>query len=160
MNSENDKPKSFKPNLKNSNPDEIGTQFAAQRTALSFQRTRLSADRTLMSVIRTSLSLIGFGFTIFQFFRSLRKIRSDLSLTWEPRVFGLSLTSLGIGMLALGIIYHIRFMLQVRKEREALKEDGLLPKQDEFPVSMTLIVAAILLLFGMLVAFNMVFQLI
>jgi putative membrane protein len=37
---------------------------------MSFQRTRMSADRTLMSVIRTSLSLIGFGFTIFQVFRS------------------------------------------------------------------------------------------
>jgi putative membrane protein len=30
----------------------------------------MSADRTLMSIMRTSLSLIGFGFALFQFFRS------------------------------------------------------------------------------------------
>ena len=49
---------------------DTNTELSSRRTGMSFQRTRMSADRTLMSVIRTSLSLIGFGFTIFQVFRS------------------------------------------------------------------------------------------
>lgn len=52
--------------------DEISTELSERRTGMSFQRTRLSVDRTLMSVIRTSVSLITFGFTIFQFFQTLK----------------------------------------------------------------------------------------
>jgi putative membrane protein len=51
--------------------DRISVELSARRTGMSFQRTRMSADRTLMSVMRTSLSLISFGFTIYQFFKSV-----------------------------------------------------------------------------------------
>ena len=85
---------------------------------MSFQRTRMSADRTLMSVIRTSLSLIGFGFTIFQIFEKLREA-GTLSSAHAARNFGVTLVALGIGMLVLGIVYHVQFMLGLRHERHA-----------------------------------------
>lgn len=62
-------------------------------TGMAFQRTRMAADRTLMGVIRTP-SIIAFGFTIFEFFNSLR--RSEvLKSSACARNFGLSLVLLG-----------------------------------------------------------------
>ncbi|AMO25575.1 membrane protein [Ramlibacter tataouinensis] len=122
---------------------------------MSFQRTRMSADRTLMSVIRTSLSLIGFGFTIFQFFDKLKK--ADLiTLAHAPRNFGTALVALGIGMLVLGIVYHVQFMIGLRKTREAMKAEGLVHAESHFPASLTLIIAVLLLAIGVVAIVNMV----
>ena len=75
---------------------------------MSFQRTRMAADRTLMAVIRTALSLITFGFTLYQFFGRL--IESNLIRDANAgRNFGFSLVVLGVGMMILGIIYHLQF---------------------------------------------------
>src|SRR3954463_13427299 len=96
--------------------DTISVELSARRTGMSFQRTRMSADRTLMSVIRTSLSLIGFGFALFQFFQKLREtgtFRHDE----PPRNFGIALVLLGVGMLIVGIVYHLQFMLELRRTR-------------------------------------------
>jgi putative membrane protein len=120
---------------------------------MSFQRTRMSADRTLMSVIRTSLSLIGFGFTIFQFFQKLREAGTLTS--GSPRNFGLALAWLGVGMLVLGIVYHLQFMLGLRHERVEMTQAGLIHGQSRFPVSLTLIVAVLLLLIGLLAIVGM-----
>ncbi len=112
---------------------------------MSFQRTRMSADRTLMSVIRTSLSLIGFGFTIFQFFAKLQNgnlLRADST---TPRNFGFSLVMLGVLMLVIGIWYHVRFMLGLRHRRQEMTAAGLVHAQSEYPISLTLIVAVLLL---------------
>src|SRR6478735_5148427 len=106
------------------NSGEISTLLARQRTTFSFQRTRLSADRTLMSVIRTALSLISFGFTIFHFFRTVKDL-VKVELKKDPGQaageLGLMLVALGIGLLFFGIIYHVAFMVQVRKEREKME---------------------------------------
>ena len=83
--------------------------LSSRRTRLSFQRTRMSADRTLMSIIRTALSLIGFGFTIFQFFRYLRESVNSEVKAHAARNFGTALVALGILLLLMGIITHIRF---------------------------------------------------
>lgn len=123
---------------------------------MSFQRTRLSADRTLMSVIRTSLSLIGFGFTIFQIFQKLHDA-GVLKSSGAPRRFGEALVYLGIGMLVLGIGYHIAFMAGLRAERKALKAEGLVHAESHFPASLTLIVAILLLLIGLLAIFSMIY---
>ncbi len=125
------------------------TELAARRTGMSFQRTRMSADRTLMSVMRTSLSLIGFGFTIFQFFRKLYDAQV-LSNSASARNFGMALVWLGIAMLLLGIVYHIAFMIGLRKERESLKSQGLIHAESGFPPSLTLATAILLLIVGLL----------
>src|SRR5262245_23893358 len=123
-----------------SDPDRISVELSARRTGMSFQRTRMSADRTLMSVIRTSLSLISFGFTIFQVFERLRD-HNVITHAQSGRNFGTSLVGLGILMLIGGILYHLQFMVGLRHEREAMRQDGLIHAQSRFPVSLTLITA-------------------
>jgi putative membrane protein len=136
---------------------DISVELASRRTGMSFQRTRMSADRTLMSIIRTSLSLIGFGFTIFQFFQKLRD-QSILTGAAPARNFGVSLVFLGVGMLVIGIVYHIRFMLGLRREREAMVIAGLVHGESQFPTSLTLIVAVLLLLIGIAAIASMIFS--
>jgi uncharacterized membrane protein YidH (DUF202 family) len=133
------------------------TEMSMRRTGMSFQRTRMSADRTLMSVIRTSLSLIGFGFTIFQFFEKL-KDAGTLTHAAAPRNFGITLVLLGIAMLIFGIIYHIRFMLELRGQRSAMAGHELVHAESGFPPSVTLITAIILLLIGIVAIVSMVFE--
>jgi putative membrane protein len=137
--------------------DDVSVELSARRTGMSFQRTRMSADRTLMSVIRTSLSLIGFGFTIYQVFAKLVEagvIKSSMA----PRRFGEALVFLGVGMLVLGISYHIAFMIELRRRREQLRSEGLIHAQSGFPPSLTLIVAIALLAIGLVAALSMTFD--
>jgi putative membrane protein len=136
---------------------DAATELSARRTGMSFQRTRLSADRTLMSVIRTSLSLIGFGFTIYQVFEKMHDAQL-LKSSSAPRNFGEVLVYLGIGMLVLGIGYHVTFMLELRRERAQLKSEGLIHAQSRFPPSLTLIIALLLLAVGILAVFSMAFR--
>ena len=136
--------------------DHISVELSARRTGMSFQRTRMSADRTLMSVIRTALSLIGFGFTIYQVFQKAHEaqmIRGDHA----AGRFGEALVILGIAMLVLGIWYHIRFMLELRNEREMLRAQGLIHAETAYPVSMTLLIALLLLALGLVAIVSMVF---
>lgn len=136
----------------------VGTELAMRRTGLGFQRTRMAADRTLMGVIRTSLSLIAFGFTIFEFFNSLQ--HSDVQKGSLPaRNFGISLVLLGTVTLVLGIAYHVLFMLELRRTREAMKSQGLVHAESQFPPSLVLIVAVLLLLIGMAAAGSMLLHL-
>ena len=135
----------------------ISVELSRRRTGMSFQRTRMSADRTLMSVIRTSLSLIGFGFTIYQFFEKLRE-SSVLRSAHAARNFGTALVWLGIGMLVLGIVYHVQFMLGLRKIRDEMTADGLIHGQSQFPVSHTLLTAVVLLMIGVGAIASMVFH--
>jgi putative membrane protein len=136
---------------------DVNTELAARRTGMSFQRTRMSADRTLMSVIRTSLALIGFGFTIFQFFQRLRE-QDIITRAAAPRNFGLALVVLGVAMLILGIIYHIQYMIGLRKMRHAMREQGLIHAETVFPASLTLITAIVLLAIGVAAIMSMAFH--
>ena len=137
-----------------SHSDNISVELSARRTGMSFQRTRMSADRTLMSVIRTSLSLIGFGFTIYQVFEKLLEAQV-LRSSEAPRRFGEALVFLGIAMLVLGIGYHIAFMIELRKRREQMKQDGLVHAESGFPASLTLIIAIALLAVGVFAGVSM-----
>src|SRR5262245_25573634 len=134
--------------------DHVSTELAARRTGMSFQRTRMSADRTLMSVIRTSLSLIGFGFTIYQVFQKLYDAQV-LKHAEAPKHFGEALVIVGIGMLVLGIAYHIEFMIGLRRLRDEIVSEGLIHGESRFPVSLTLIVAVSLLMIGVLAISSM-----
>ncbi|WP_262031262.1 YidH family protein [Microvirga sp. Mcv34] len=137
--------------------DTISVELSSRRTGMSFQRTRMSADRTLMSVIRTSLSLISFGFTIYQVFEKLRD-QQLLTGARPERNFGVALVALGIAMLVIGIVYHVQFMLGLRKERTAMKVAGLIRAESKFPPSLTLITALVLLVIGVAAITSMVFQ--
>lgn len=136
--------------------DDKSVELSSRRTGMSFQRTRMSADRTLMSVIRTSLSLISFGFTIYQAFEKLAE--STGRGTGASRRFGVALVLLGIVMLLVGIAYHLAFMTGLRAERVRLKDEGLIHAESRFPVSLTLIVAILLLIVGVAAIFSMVYR--
>jgi putative membrane protein len=136
---------------------DINTELSARRTGMSFQRTRLAEDRTLMAVIRTSLSLIGFGFTIYQFFQRLRE-QDVITRTGAPRHFGLALVGLGVLMLFLGIVYHVQFMVGLRRLRQSMRDEGLIHGETVFPVSLTLITAFLLLAVGLAALLSMEFQ--
>ena len=140
-----------------SDPDRISVELSARRTGMSFQRTRMGADRTLMAAIRTSMSLISFGFTIFQVFQRLYEAKVLLRAE-APRNFGMALVLLGITMLVLGIVYHVRFMYELRRTREEMRADGLIHGESRFPVSMTLIVAVLLLAVGLMAITSMTFN--
>lgn len=137
--------------------DEISVELSSHRTGMSFHRTRMSADRTLMSIIRTSLSLISFGFTIFQFFQKLVE-NNIVSTAHSTRAFGLTLVWIGIGMLALGILFHVQFMIGLRHERSKMKEEGLIHAESHFPVSLTLLTAIALLILGIAAIVSMTFR--
>jgi len=126
-----------------------------RRTGMAFQRTRMAADRTLMAVIRTALSLISFGFTIYTFFGKLKEAGMLKGAT-PARNFGESLVLLGIGMLILGIIYHVRFMQGLRRLRTDMKAESLVHAETGFPTSLVLIVAVLLLLIGVVAALSMI----
>jgi inner membrane protein YidH len=155
------KPKHSRPDIANrlelSDADGISVELSSRRTGMSFQRTRMSADRTLMSIMRTALSLIGFGFTIFQVFTKAREARMLPEGSRAPQNFGTALVVLGVLMLALGIAYHVQFMLGLRAERATMASEGLIHGQSRYPVSLTLITASLLLLIGLLAISSMVF---
>jgi putative membrane protein len=138
-------------------PSDPSVELAARRTGMSFQRTRMSADRTLMSVIRTSLSLISFGFTIYQVFKKLADAQA-LTGSEAARNFGVALVALGIGMLALGIVYHVKFMLGLRHTRADMKHSGLIHGESLFPPSLTLLTAIALLAIGVVAIVSMLFH--
>ena len=138
-------------------PD-VSTELSMRRTGMSFQRTRMSADRTLMSVIRTSLSLISFGFTIFQFFAKLRDANELAERTGGARNFGAALVWVGVFVLVGGIVYHILFMSGLRRQRESMKEAGLIHAESIFPPSLTLLTAILLLIIGLTAAVSIAFK--
>jgi inner membrane protein YidH len=147
------------PKVTSQSPSEdISVELSRRRTGMSFQRTRMSADRTLMSVIRTSLSLIGFGFTIFQFFQKLKESETLKGGAGAARNFGVTLVALGIGMLVIGIAYHVHFMMGLRKTRDEMTEAGLIHGESTFPVSLTLITAIVLLAIGVAAIVSMMFH--
>jgi len=129
-----------------------GTRLASMRTSMSFQRTRMSADRTLMSSLRTSLSMIGFGFTISSVFQGLRE--RELLGPHVPEnaggLFGLALIVLGILVLLFAIVAERRYMIILRRQRDALIADGLLTAEEPFPRSFVMVLAILLLLVGLL----------
>ena len=132
-------------------------ELAARRTGMAFQRTRMAADRTLMAVMRTSLSLIGFGFTIFQFFQRLTQ-SGAITHDRAARRFGTALVVLGIAMLVVGIAFHVSYMKELRRMRLDLKAEGLIRGESQFPVSLSLLVAVLLLVLGVVAMASMAFN--
>jgi putative membrane protein len=128
----------------------VSVELADQRTGLAFQRTRLGADRTLMAVIRTSLSLISFGFTIHHFLLQTHEGSTRADSATTARNFGLTLVLTGLGTLALGSVYHVLFMRELRKERDRMGDEQQVHDGGAFPMSPALLVAALLFIVGLL----------
>lgn len=144
------------------NFDELGhgDKLAGMRTGLAFQRTRMAADRTLMAIMRTALSMIGFGFTLYTFVTNFIKREGAHGVLPQeaPVRFALTMIILGTLLLALGILNDYRYMRRLRRQRADMLADGLLPPKDEFPRSLTLVTAFLLLLIGLVTALNIMLR--
>jgi len=84
-----------------------------------------------------------------------------MHVQWNPtasKALGFSLVILGIFLQIIGIVYHLKFMEQIRIERNEMMLNGLLPTEDKFPVSFTLVTAILLLLIGITVTITMTIQ--
>jgi uncharacterized membrane protein YidH (DUF202 family) len=134
------------------------TEMSSRRTGMSFQRSRMSAERTLMSVIRTAMALISFGFTIYQFLGGMAEAKLVTGMPHAARNFGLALVWLGVAMTVAGILYHVQFMLGLRRERHRMCVDGLVHGESRFPFSFTLLVALLLLALGMIALTSLTFH--
>jgi len=136
---------------------DASVELAACRTDMAFERTRMSADRTLMAVIRTSLALIGFGFTLFQVFQKLH-LAGVLRAGREPRDSGLALVGLGLLMLALGIVHHLRFWSALHARQRRLVEAQLAHASGASTFSPALVAAVVLGMLGVLAIASMAFS--
>ena len=101
--------------------------------------------------------MIAFGFTIYQVFEKLHDAQVVKSAA-ASRHFGIALVGLGIAMLIVGIGYHVSFMVGLRRERAAMKADGLIHAESQYPFSLTLMVALVLLAIGFAAIVSMVFN--
>jgi putative membrane protein len=87
-------------------------------TKLAVERTRLAYERTLMAWVRTGVSLITFGFTIYKFFEEFQlaervPVRSALI---GAREFGIIMISIGLVVVLLATIQHVRIMHKLRAQ--------------------------------------------
>ena len=123
---------------------------AVVRAAAKRRRTRQEAQQSGCFTHQRPVPI----FQIFQKAHDAQILKSSAA----PRNFGEALVFLGIGMLVVGIGYHIAFMVGLRNERERLKADGLIHAESNFPVSLTLLVALLLLAIGVLAIVSMVYQ--
>jgi putative membrane protein len=61
-------------------------------------------------------------------------------------------------MLVVGIIYHLHFMIGLRRQRAAMREQGLVHAESGFPPSLTVITAILLLIIGVVAISSLVFH--
>ena len=105
-------------------PADRGTLLAERRTRLAVKRSFLAAERTLMAWVRTSLSMISFGFTTAKFFEYLEAERQLtvgwFGRSWAPATLGLTLITIGTGVLVVAVIQHWHTL-------RSLREGGLAP---------------------------------
>jgi putative membrane protein len=122
-------------------------ELSASRTSLSFDRTRMSADGNLMSTVRTSLSLIGFGFTIYQVLGKASGVLPRASET--GRNLGLAMLSLGLLVLATGIVSYAAYSRELARRRERLYDEGLMHSAPNYSPTATYLSAICLLIIGL-----------
>jgi len=125
------------------------TELASHRTGLAFERTIMGADRTLMGIVRTALSMIGFGFTINQVFRQLAAKGLLVGAQTTGRRLGLALLALGVLLLMMGIVSHVRFFVNLRHRRRHLLGLRLLHGATRYNPTPTFVAAALLLALGL-----------
>jgi putative membrane protein len=81
---------------------------------LAVERTRLALERTMMGWIRTTVAMISFGFSIFTFFQSMRRISGLPPRTGFFSSRGLALMLVGSSTLLL-VLATIQYRLTWRR---------------------------------------------
>jgi putative membrane protein len=113
-------------------------------TRLAIDRTQLAHERTLMAWVRTATSLITFGFTIYKFFEfeATKGVVPTSSRLLSPRHFGMIMIGTGLLALCFSAVEHRRSLKQLHDEYGVV-----------IPRSVSLVVAAIVSIFGLLAFF-------
>jgi putative membrane protein len=62
---------------------------------------------------------------MFQFFQRLRDQNVISGGGGSARRFGVTLVALGVAMLIFGIVFHIQYMIGLRRLRQSMREEGL-----------------------------------
>jgi putative membrane protein len=124
------------------------TDPAAQQLKLALDRTFLAYERTLMAWIRTATSLIMFGFGLYKFFYYLHPADTP---TGSEQILGAR--TYGMCMMVIGIFTLAIAAWQYRRQMKAFR--GLYP---EAPMSLSLIVAALIATLGILAFFAAIFR--
>jgi putative membrane protein len=108
------------------------------RVQLAFERTFLAYERTRIAWVRTALALISFGFAIAKVLQYLREKQGETATVMSPRTVGLV-------MIAIGLISLILADWQERRALKALRE-----RCPELPTPIAGTVAVLIALLGVL----------
>jgi uncharacterized membrane protein YidH (DUF202 family) len=84
-------------------------------STLSLVRAAYSSERSLMAWIRTSVSLYTFGFSITKFTNYMEWQAEGLQYSAGPHRLGIALVCMGILVLVLGIVEHLRRLVRMRQ---------------------------------------------
>jgi putative membrane protein len=129
---------------------EAAAGVASHQVGLAFERTLMGADRTLMATVRTSLALIGFGFAICEVFRQLEATHVLVGAQLAGRRVGLGMLVLGILLLVMGALSHVRFFRNLDRRHRQLLDLGLLRGAVQYRPIPTFVTAALLFMIGVL----------
>ena len=100
------------------NDEATHKQLAAQsdpRVQLAYERTFLAYERTRIAWVRTALALISFGFAIAKILQYLREKQGETATLMSPR-------TIGVLMIAIGLLSLVLADRQDRRAVKALRE--------------------------------------
>lgn len=115
-------------------------------TRLAYDRTFLAQERTQMAWVRTSLALISFGFAIAKFYMLLSEKSPEHAPLLGPRTVGMLMIAVGVVSLLLASFQH-------RREVWALRQQC-----PDLPFSLAGPTSALLTVLGILAFFAAVFR--
>lgn len=85
-------------------------------TRLAYDRTFLAHERTQMAWVRTGLALISFGFGIAKFFQYLHQQQGRNAPLLDAGTVGMLMIAIGLISLALANLQHRRSLQALRRE--------------------------------------------
>ena len=85
-------------------------------TRLAYHRTYLAQERTQMAWVRTALALISFGFAIAKFFVFLIEKDAEHAPLLDARTVGILMIAMGVVSLVVADLQHRRAMKSLREQ--------------------------------------------
>jgi putative membrane protein len=107
-------------------------------TKLAYENLYLAQERTQMAWVQVSLAFISFGFTIAKFFELLHESKGEQSTLLGARTVGILMIAIGLVFLALASLQHRRALKAMRERCPAL------------PISQAGVLAILLVVLGVL----------